>query len=441
MTQSLRRGEPYRPKKRIGFKLTVVSLLNRLPPLKKLLQYISKNISTLRYRWRARRLATALSDDFDVDKIYWVEPERIRYSSLLEFNIYKDKGQAIGGDWDRLEKQFEHLDVYIAFRERFMEGEDWEDTFFYQQTLDDIANGRFLVGCKSKADFDKRCEDFDVLFQNIKNVGYKPQSEVLFEENTRNLMQLEDEITVNVGRNGDLIFNNGAHRLAIAKLLGVQKIPIKITVRHPQWVDFRRQILLYAKDQPSGKIYQPLTHPDLQDLPSFHDTESNRFDLIRKNLSVTKGNLLDIGAHWGYFCHKFEEMGFDCYAVESEGLHVYFLRKLKRAENRHFKVIPKSIFEYRDIENLYFEVVLALNIFHHFLKDRASYFELLNLLGKLKLKEMYFQPHRPDEPQMEDAYKNYSEEEFVKFVLEASRLTEAEFIGATRDGRKIYKLY
>ena len=322
-----------------------------------------------------------------------------------------------------------------------MEGKDWEDTFFYRQTLDEIRNGRFWAGCKSKADFDRRCEDFDALFQNVKNAGYKPQSEILSEENTRNPMQLEDEITVNVGRNGDLLFNNGAHRLAVAKLLGVQKIPIKITVRHPQWVDFRRQILLYAKDRPGGKLYQPITHPDLQGLPSFHDSESDRFDIIQRNLSVTKGRLLDIGAHWGYFCHEFEEIGFDCYAVESDGLHVYFLRKLKRAENRHFKVIPKSIFEYQDIENLYFDVVLALNIFHHFLKDRTPYFELLNLLGKLQLKEMYFQPHRPDEPQMKGAYKNYSEEEFVKFVLEASRLTEAEFIGATRDGRKIYKLY
>ena len=76
MPQPLRRGEPYRPKnwRRIGFKLSVISSLNRFPPLKQLLRYMWKNISILRYRWRSRKLATALGDDFDVDRIYWVEP-------------------------------------------------------------------------------------------------------------------------------------------------------------------------------------------------------------------------------------------------------------------------------------------------------------------------------------------------------------------------------
>jgi cyclopropane fatty-acyl-phospholipid synthase-like methyltransferase len=163
--------------------------------------------------------------------------------------------------------------------------------------------------------------------------------------------------------------------------------------------------------------------------------------MIRKELSVEGGRLLDIGANWGYFCHKFEEIGFDCYAVEIERVNLYFLEKLKRAENRRFKIINKSIFEYQDIENSSFDVVLALNIFHHFLKDRASYYKLIDLLGKLKLGEMYFQPHCLGEPQMEGAYKNYSEEEFVKFILEASKLTKAELIGATQDGRKLYKLH
>lgn len=443
MPKPLRRGQPYRRKnwRRIWIKLQVIALLNHFPPLKRLFQYIWKKINTLLYIWESKKLVKAVGNEFDTDKIYWVEPEKIRYSSLMEFNIYKDKGRVIGGDWDRLDIDFEHLNLYIAFKERFMEGKDWESTFFYQQILDDIYSGKFLDGCRNKSDFDSRCKDYDTLFQNIKNTGYKSQSELSFEGSYRGPMQLDDEIAVNVGRNGDLLCNNGAHRLAIVKLLGIHKIPIKITVRHPQWVAFRRQILLYAKDQPSGKIYQPLTHPDLQDIPSFYDSVSDRFNIIQESLSVPKGRLLDIGAQWGYFCHRFEEMGFDCHAVENDRLHIYFLEKLKRAENRNFEVVPKSIFEYSDIENLYFDVVLALNIFHHFLQDRASYLNLCNLLAKLKMKEMYFQPHCYDEPQMRNAYKNYSEEEFVTFILEASTLTKSELVGATSDGRKIYKLY
>jgi hypothetical protein len=56
------------------------------------------------------------------------------------------------------------------------------------------------------------------------------------------------------------------------------------------------------------------------------------------------------------------------------------------------------------------------------------------------MREMYFQPHLPDEPQMQGAYKNYSVEDFVEFILQASRLSRAEFIGSAEDGRSIYKL-
>ena len=263
----------------------------------------------------------------------------------------------------------------------------------------------------------------------------------MHKENTRDQLQSEDEITVNVGRDGDLLFNNGGHRLAIVKLLGIPRIPIKITVRHPQWAKFRREILLYAEDQPSGKIYSPVTHPDLQDMPAAHDLESDRFNIIQANLSTGKGRLLDIGAHWGYFCHKFEEMGFDCYAVENDRMHLYFLQKLKRAENRRFKILPESIFECSEVKNSHFDIVLSLNIFHHFLKERGSYLKLVNLLKNLKMKEIYFQPHQTNEPQMEGAYKNYPEEEFVEFILQTSKSNKANCIGRTRDGRGIYKIY
>ena len=443
MSQPLRRGEPYKAKNWTirRLQLFALSLSGRFPPLKRPMLYVWKNYRLLKYKWLMRELATSRTTEVNVDKTFWLDPRIIIYSSLKEFTPYRYKGRIIGGAWDRLDKRFEDLDVYVAFKERFVEGRDWEDTVFYQRVLNEIRNGKFLWSCRNKADFDRRCENLDSLFQNIKNRGYKSQSEIISQENTRNQLQNEDEITVNVGRDGDLLFNNGAHRLAIAKLLSVQKIPVRITVRHPQWVNFRREILLHAKDQPSGKIYTPITHPDLQDIPAFHDVESDRFSLIEASLSTRKGRLLDIGAHWGYYCHKFEERGFHCYAVENDRVHLYFLQKLKRAENRKFEILPNSIFECPEVKDLHFDVVLALNIFHHFLKNKDSYFKLCDLLKNLKMKEMYFQPHQTNEHQMKEAYKNYSEEEFIEFILRASKLNKANCIGRAQDGRGIYKIY
>jgi len=435
MPKPLTRGQPYRTVdwrwRRRRLRPVIISLLFRLPLLERLLRNMWYGMRVFRYKW---------SKLYDAEKIYWIEPEKIKYTSLRWFRVYLDNGKIIRGGWDRLEQRFEDLDLYLAFKERFVEGGNWENTLFYRRILSEIRDGKVRWGCRNNPDLDRRFENLDALFQNIKHHGYKTQGEILSEGNIYNPMQLKDEITVNVGRNGDLLFNNGGHRLAIAKLLGIKKIPVKITVRHPEWVNFTRRVWLYAKSQKGGKLYQPITHPDLQNIPSLHDSY-DRFNLIRNNLSVTKGRLLDIGAHWGYFCHKFEEMGFDCYAVENDEPNVYFLRKLKRAENRHFELIPKSIFEYEDIGNLCFDVVLALNIFHHFLKQKDYYLELINLLKNLKMKEMFFQPHRADEQQMIDAYMNYNEEEFVDFILKTSKLIEAQLLGTVQGGRNIYKLY
>src|SRR4030042_4138608 len=103
-------------------------------------------------------------------------------------------------------------------------------------------------------------------------------------------------------------------------------------------------------------------HIDLQDIPSHHSHE--RFETIRSNVEQGHRSLLDIGAHWGCLCHRFEEEGFRCTAVENEAESLFFLRKLRRAENREFTVVDGSIFSLTEKGPLRHDVVLALAIFH-----------------------------------------------------------------------------
>ncbi len=437
----LERSEPYKTKNWRGARLRflVISFLSRfllIGILTKRIWRIAKWL-LLKFRWKLESIKTR-DCALDIDKTYWLNPQVIRYSSLREFDIYKYKGKTIGGNWDRLEKKFEQLDIYVALKEVLINRKKWDETVFYRRILNRIKKNEFLWGCKNKSELDQRCKSLELLYQKIKDEGYKSQCELMLRHNYDPL-RIEDEITVSIGRLGDLLFSNCAHRLSIAKLLSIRKIPIKIAVRHPQWLDFRKKVLLHAKHH-GGKIYQPITYLDLCDVLSFHKSE-DRFKLIKDSLSVRRGKLLDIGANWGYFCHKFEEEKFDCYAVENNRENLYFLKKLKRAENRNFKIIRKSILEWDGVKNLYFDVVLALNIFHHFLKKKDLHHKFINFLQKLRLKEMFFEAHLPNEPQMERAYKNYSDEEFIKFIIQNSNLRNAQFIGEAKDGRKIYKLY
>jgi len=434
------RSEPYKLKnlRWLRFKKFTITLLDRAPLLKMpiLRAWRTCKWALLRCKWKIFNVSQG-ENGLDRDRTYYVCPRKIKYCSLKEFSLFDYRGRTIGGNWDLLEKEFDKLDIYIALREVCINGKDWQEMTFYQRILDRLTKGEVLWNCTNKLELDKRCKNLKSLYYRIKQGGYKEQAELI--GRSYNPIKNEDEVTVSIGRFGDLLFSNGAHRLAIAKLLGIKKIPVKIAVRHPQWVNFRKEILSCAKEQ-KGKIYQTLTHPDLSDIPFFH-LSMDRFQMIKDNLISRKGLLLDIGANWGYFCHKFEELGFECYAVENSLENQYFLNKLKRAENRNFKIIPKSVLEWDGIFDIEFNVVIALNIFHHFLKTKISYHKFINLLRNTKMKEMFFEPHLPTEKQMLNSYKNYSIEEFISFIKNYSRLRNVKCIGKASDGRGLYRLY
>jgi len=203
-----------------------------------------------------------------------------------------------------------------------------------------------------------------------------------------------------------------------------------------KWVQFKNEIFDYAKNR-NGKVYAPLTHIDLQSIPSHY--AHKRYQLINENLSLKRGTVLDIGSHWGYFCHKFEDDGFHCFALDNDITNLYFLRKLRRAQNRRFEIIADSVLTFGKQKREY-DVVLALGIFHHFIKNETTYHGLITLLQNLKMKMMFFLPHLPDEEQMHGVFQNYNPEEFVEFIIKHSCLKYFKLIGYAEDDRPIYRL-
>jgi len=409
---------------------TLRTILKRIPGLRPL-------VKRGRYwRWRLQnRLQTRhLAGMLDVNRTLWVNPARIRDISVRdEIDTYAERGQILGGDWDRARKPFTDLDAYQAFAAHFQKGVPWSQTAFYQRLLVEIEQGRIRWDCSSQEELNHRFAWLDQLYADIRDHGYKSQLEL--GSGAEDPLAAEDEVVVAIARDGEFLFVDGRHRLSIAKLLNLSRIPVKVTRRHTDWFRFRQEILSYASEH-DGNIYHPITHPDLTDIPAFHGEE--RFDIIAPHLSFSSGDLLDIGAHWGYFCHRFEEVGFNCVAVENDPVNLYFLRKLKIAERRHFTIIDRSVFDL--IDRVEYDVVLALNIFHHFLKTESDYQKLIKLLGRLRMQVMFFQAHHPEGKQMLGAYRNYAADEFVDFILKHSNLNTAEYIGTARDGRPLYKL-
>jgi hypothetical protein len=63
-------------------------------------------------------------------------------------------------------------------------------------------------------------------------------------------------------------------------------------------------------------------------------------------------------------------------------------------------------------------MMLALNVFHHFLKFEDSYMKLVDLLQTVHVKEVFFEPHLKPNHRMVNAHKNSSPIDFTEFLLD-----------------------
>ena len=95
---------------------------------------------------------------------------------------------------------------------------------------------------------------------------------------------------------------------------------------------------------------------------------------------------------------------------------------LHRDQYKKVKIFPKSIFEFNRNQELVFDIILALNIFHHFLKRKNTYLNLIKLLERLEVKEFFFGAHKPSEFRNLKVYRNYTPDQFVNFIIENSHL-------------------
>lgn len=77
---------------------------------------------------------------------------------------------------------------------------------------------------------------------------------------------LTNEVGVNVGCDGSLLINSGFHRLAIARILRLDEIPVQVIVRHREWQRTRARAARGTKTT-GGRVPSDLqSHPDLVDV-------------------------------------------------------------------------------------------------------------------------------------------------------------------------------
>lgn len=251
---------------------------------------------------------------------------------------------------------------------------------------------------------------------------------------------------------GQPLLWKGEITLALAAAMGLQSVRAYVIARHPAWQEFRLELRKFAEDSLDpevcarrdfshygGRLYQQAYHFDTTDIPYSHGVE--RVRCIKEHVGLQMRTLLDIGANYGLFCREFEILGLECTAVEMKADDVAVMRKLRQYTGSTFTVEECSIFEYQAGRMIEFDVVLALFIFHHFLKTEEMYARLVTLLQRLRCRELFLGVHDPKENQMTGAFRNYTPEEFAQFVMTATGLTTSEPINCPGIGtRKLFKL-
>lgn len=201
----------------------------------------------LRYSSNKRRI----SPRQDLPKVVYVDPEEIRYSTIPR-GVFPSRGDEafvgeLGGVWDRCRTDLEDTVLYRSLEERFENGADWEETEMYRLACWAFEHDISVYDSESESELQEYCRSIDALFESIRENGYLACEATVTARDTHGDISADGEVVVDeyvvpdeprVGcsRHGEYIrLSGGKHRIALARLLGVEEIPVVVLVEHEKY--------------------------------------------------------------------------------------------------------------------------------------------------------------------------------------------------------------
>lgn len=221
------------------------------------------------YYYRARLRAPRGPAGVDPFRTLEVDPADIEWLPRGRFDKWENLGDVRGGGWDDRLMRFDAMPTFRTLRQRYVEGNNWEETELYRSALARIWRGkRGWQGSWTEAELIERCRTVDDLYERISSEGYRSQAELTGRSTADRLRQAdfrrhESDISVHIARDGEFRFVDGRHRLAIAKLLDLETVTVQPVVRHQKWQQVRRRVAENGVDVVSPELRR---HPDLFDV-------------------------------------------------------------------------------------------------------------------------------------------------------------------------------
>jgi len=169
-------------------------------------------------------------------------------------------GQVRDGDWDRDPRDLMETRIAEGLVQRFAEGRDWADTVYHDYVREQFDSEH---GFRGLDDFESDAPDWfdhvEGLYESIGD-GYRTNRGNTYDDpaNLAYVHQM-DPIAL-VGRDGEIVWTEGFHRLVLARLAGVESVPVHVLWRHADWQATRDAV---ARGE---AVDASLGHPDLRPL-------------------------------------------------------------------------------------------------------------------------------------------------------------------------------
>lgn len=232
-------------------RLLLKAVFLRISPLS-----IKRFIKSAFYHLKYRAVA-------DKNKIIWIEVNKIEKAIANEREDIWTFAKIMDGDWDLNTREVISKKV-LGIEQHFSGGIPWKETILFKNYEERFKTELLILRCKSIEELEKKYEtEISSLFEKIKKEGFLIP--------TKNNPSI-DVIYVYIDRNGNFLFGgNGNHRLAFARILGINKIPVKIRARHKEWQEIREEIYKMNKkniQEVQRKYKHFIEHPDLSDILS-----------------------------------------------------------------------------------------------------------------------------------------------------------------------------
>jgi hypothetical protein len=161
----------------------------------------------------------------------WVDPLQIVYAKhQKDWPWYVRRWPLLGcpGSWDCFNQALEPFRVE-ELRGIILGGEDFKRTPRYQDMLKQLQEkGRTrFPRCESQEEIDAYYEGVFKLADSMRREGYRPSAET----------GAQGDIDVRIDRFGRLLkCGQGTHRLAMAYILKVSRVLVRIDLVHTQWL-------------------------------------------------------------------------------------------------------------------------------------------------------------------------------------------------------------